>query len=227
MLDLNLNFLINLGFTILIAGVIIFYLRQQIDVVNHKLSSMLSLITTITQNVQNLENSNIVLPTFGGGSGENDDGRIMVPEDLKTINITEEEEDEEEDEHEDEDEDEDEEEDEEEEDEEEEEEDDEDEEVEDEEEEEDEDEKTFKIEEVSAMKKEDITAEIKSIGGISTIEPIEEQLFEQVKKIEDNENKQPDYSQLTVPELKKLVSDKGLAKNLKSLKKSDLVELLK
>ena len=226
MLDLNLNFLINLGFTILIAGVIIFYLRQQIDVVNHKLSSMLSLITTITQNVQNLENSNIVLPTFGG-SGENDDGRIMVPEDLKTINITEEEEDEEEDEHEDEDEDEDEEEDEEEEDEEEEEEDDEDEEVEDEEEEEDEDEKTFKIEEVSAMKKEDITAEIKSIGGISTIEPIEEQLFEQVTKIEDNENKQPDYSQLTVPELKKLVSDKGLAKNLKSLKKSDLVELLK
>ena len=213
MLDLNLNFLINLGFTILIAGVIIFYLRQQIDVVNHKLSSMLSLITTITQNVQNLENSNIVLPTFGGGSGENDDGRIMVPEDLKTINITEEEEDEEEDEHEDEDEDE-------------EEEDDEDEEEE-EEEDEDEDEKTFKIEEVSAMKKEDITAEIKSIGGISTIEPIEEQLFEQVTKIEDNENKQPDYSQLTVPELKKLVSDKGLAKNLKSLKKSDLVELLK
>ena len=61
MLDLNLNFLISLGFTILIAGVIIFYLRQQIDVVNHKLSSMLSLITTITQNVQNLENSSCLI----------------------------------------------------------------------------------------------------------------------------------------------------------------------
>ena len=72
-----------------------------------------------------------------------------------------------------------------------------------------------------------ITTELKSIDTGLVTEPTEDQLFDEVKKIEEKENKQIDYSALTVTELRKQVSERGLATNLKSLKKSDLVDLLK
>ena len=95
MFTMDSTYIVNLGFTLLIAGIITYYFRQQLETANHKIASMFSIISSLTQEVNNLKQTNI---PFNGSFNTNNsedvcivDDRIPVPNNLETkkINITE------------------------------------------------------------------------------------------------------------------------------------------
>lgn len=60
MFSMDSTFIVNLGFTLLIAGIITYYVRQQLEATNHKITSMFSLVSTLTQELNILKsNSNM------------------------------------------------------------------------------------------------------------------------------------------------------------------------
>ena len=262
---------IHLGFTLMITGIVIYYFRQQMELVNYKITSMLSLITSLTQNLRNLELWRDELSTnpFAGGSGfvsgsnevhsmsdDDNDDRIPVPVDLKKINIdydadvdglndsSEEDDDDDDDEDDDEDDGD-----------EEVEEDDEDEDEDDDEEENEDDDEEENVKEGESENK-DFQDELEKISFEKAVPFAESnlkasvELHEEWEKMDDKNNKMVqladnssmenedvsitdvkkvednDYNSMTVPELRKIVSDEKLATNLKSLKKMDLIQLL-
>ena len=65
MFSMDSTFIINLGFTLLVAGIITYYIRQQLETTNHKISSMFSLVSTLTQELNHLKGHEA--PVFTGG----------------------------------------------------------------------------------------------------------------------------------------------------------------
>ena len=210
MFTMDSTYIVNLGFTLLIAGIITYYFRQQLETANHKITSMFSIISSLTQEVNNLKQTNI---PFNGSFNTNNsedvcivDDRIPVPNNLETkkINITENSDDEDSDEDSDEDDDSSEDEDEE-------------EEQEDGEENDGEDDNVIKEESVTVIK-DNNEEELMNLEDVVTTE------IKEITLSEDNMSN--DLANMTVPELKKLVSEKKLVSNVKSLKKQELIDLL-
>ena len=89
MFSMDSTFIVNIGFTLLIAGIITYYVRQQNEATNHKISSMFSIVSSLTQEVNILKSRSV-----SGGSVPNvnvdtpKDGRIEVPDELKRIKIS-------------------------------------------------------------------------------------------------------------------------------------------
>ena len=84
------TFIVNIGFTLLVAGIITYYIRQQIESTNHKISSMFSLVSTLTQELNVLKNTrNGGSSLFNDTENESSDERIPVPSELKKIVISE------------------------------------------------------------------------------------------------------------------------------------------
>ena len=220
MFTMDSTYIVNLGFTLLIAGIITYYFRQQLETANHKIASMFSIISSLTQEVNNLKQTN---SPFNGSFNTNNsedvcivDDRIPVPNNLETkkINITENSDDEDSDEDSDDEEDdssEDEEEDE----------DGEDEDGEDEqedgEENDEEDDNVIKEESVTVIK-DNSEEQLMNLEDVVTTE------IKEITLSEDNTSN--DLASMTVPELKKIVSEKKLVSNVKSLKKQELIDLL-
>tara|TARA_B100001564_G_scaffold349752_1_gene353254 strand:- start:780 stop:1409 length:630 start_codon:yes stop_codon:yes gene_type:complete len=204
------TYIVNLGFTLLIAGIITYYFRQQLETANHKISSMFSIVSSLTQEVNNLKKTNIPFNssfnTNNFEDNENLDDRIPVPNNLETkkINITENSDDEDSDEDSDEDDDSSEDEDEE-------------EEQEDGEENDGEDDNVIKEESVTVIK-DNNEEELMNLEDVVTTD------IKEITLSEDNMSN--DLANMTVPELKKLVSEKKLVSNVKSLKKQELIDLL-
>tara|TARA_B100000424_G_scaffold84760_1_gene63394 strand:- start:4088 stop:4717 length:630 start_codon:yes stop_codon:yes gene_type:complete len=204
------TYIVNLGFTLLIAGIITYYFRQQLETANHKISSMFSIVSSLTQEVNNLKKTNIPFnSSFNTNNledNENLDDRIPVPNNLETkkINITENSDDEDSDEDSDEDDDSSEEEDEE-------------EEQENGEENDEEDYNVIKEESVKVIK-DNNEEELMNLEDVVTTD------IKEITLSEDNMSN--DLANMTVPELKKLVSEKKLVSNVKSLKKQELIDLL-
>lgn len=215
MFTMDSTYIVNLGFTLLIAGIITYYFRQQLETANHKIASMFSIISSLTQEVNNLKQTNI---PFNGSFNTNNsedvcivDDRIPVPNNLETkkINITENSDDEDSDEDSDDEEDdssEDEEEDE-----------DGEDEQEDGEENDEEDDNVIKEESVTVIK-DNSEEQLMNLEDVVTTE------IKEITLSEDNTSN--DLASMTVPELKKLVSEKKLVSNVKSLKKQELIDLL-
>jgi len=210
MFTMDSTYIVNLGFTLLIAGIITYYFRQQLETANHKITSMFSIISSLTQEVNNLKQTNI---PFNGSFNTNNsedvcivDDRIPVPNNLETkkINITENSDDEDSDEDSDEDDDSSEDEDEE-------------EEQEDGEENDGEDDNVIKEESVTVIK-DNSEEQLMNLEDVVTTE------IKEITLSEDNTSN--DLASMTVPELKKLVSEKKLVSNVKSLKKQELIDLL-
>lgn len=210
MFTMDSTYIVNLGFTLLIAGIVTYYFRQQLETANHKISSMFSIVSSLTQEVNNLKKTNIPFNssfnTNNFGDNENLDDRIPVPNNLETkkINITENSDDEDSDEDSDEDDDSSEEEDEE-------------EEQEDGEENDGEDDNVIKEESVTVIK-DNNEEELMNLEDVVTTD------IKEITLSEDNMSN--DLANMTVPELKKLVSEKKLVSNVKSLKKQELIDLL-
>ena len=210
MFTMDSTYIVNLGFTLLIAGIITYYFRQQLETANHKISSMFSIVSSLTQEVNNLKKTNIPFnSSFNTNNledNENLDDRIPVPNNLETkkINITENSDDEDSDEDSDEDDDSSEEEDEE-------------EEQEDGEENDGEDDNVIKEESVKVIK-DNNEEELMNLEDVVTTD------IKEITLSEDNMSN--DLANMTVPELKKLVSEKKLVSNVKSLKKQELIDLL-
>lgn len=210
MFTMDSTYIVNLGFTLLIAGIVTYYFRQQLETANHKISSMFSIVSSLTQEVNNLKKTNIPFNssfnTNNFGDNENLDDRIPVPNNLETkkINITENSDDEDSDEDSDEDDDSSEEEDEE-------------EEQEDGEENDGEDDNVIKEESVTVIK-DNNEEELMNLEDVATTD------IKEITLSEDNMSN--DLANMTVPELKKLVSEKKLVSNVKSLKKQELIDLL-
>ena len=55
MFTMDSTFIVNIGFTLLVAGIITYYIRQQIESSNHKISSMFSLVSSLTQELNELK----------------------------------------------------------------------------------------------------------------------------------------------------------------------------
>ena len=210
MFTMDSTYIVNLGFTLLIAGIITYYFRQQLETANHKITSMFSIISSLTQEVNNLKQTNI---PFNGSFNTNNsedvcivDDRIPVPNNLETkkINITENSDDEDSDEDSDEDDDSSEDEDEE-------------EEQEDGEENDGEDDNVIKEESVTVIK-DNSEEQLMNLEDVVTTD------IKEITLSEDNMSN--DLANMTVPELKKLVSEKKLVSNVKSLKKQELIDLL-
>tara|TARA_B100001027_G_C16233437_1_gene315808 strand:- start:442 stop:1107 length:666 start_codon:yes stop_codon:yes gene_type:complete len=219
MFTMDSTYIVNLGFTLLIAGIITYYFRQQLETANHKIASMFSIVSSLTQEVNNLKYNNGVSYSNNDTSNIdeiNSDDRIHVPDDLETkkIKITEnsDDEDSEEDSYDDDDSSED-----------------EDEEQENEEDEEDEDEEKVdeevKENDDNVIKEESLTV-IKNNGEeqLMNLEDITKTDIKEITISEDNVSN--DLASKTVPELKKLVSEKKLVPNVKNLKKQELLDLL-
>tara|TARA_B100000508_G_scaffold140832_1_gene143695 strand:+ start:3351 stop:3989 length:639 start_codon:yes stop_codon:yes gene_type:complete len=210
MFTMDSTYIVNLGFTLLIAGIITYYFRQQLETANHKISSMFSIVSSLTQEVNNLKKTNIPFnSSFNTNNledNENLDDRIPVPNNLETkkINITENSDDEDSDEDSDEDDDSSEEEDEE-------------EEQENGEENDEEDYNVIKEESVKVIK-DNNEEELMNLEDVVTTD------IKEITLSEDNMSN--DLANMTVPELKKLVSEKKLVSNVKSLKKQELIDLL-
>ncbi len=210
MFTMDSTYIVNLGFTLLIAGIITYYFRQQLETANHKISSMFSIVSSLTQEVNNLKKTNIPFNssfnTNNFEDNENLDDRIPVPNNLETkkINITENSDDEDSDEDSDEDDDSSEDEDEE-------------EEQEDGEENDGEDDNVIKEESVTVIK-DNNEEELMNLEDVVTTD------IKEITLSEDNMSN--DLANMTVPELKKLVSEKKLVSNVKSLKKQELIDLL-
>ena len=45
MFTMDSTYIVNLGFTLLIAGIVTYYFRQQLETANHKIASMFSIIS--------------------------------------------------------------------------------------------------------------------------------------------------------------------------------------
>ena len=58
MFTMDSTYIVNLGFTLLIAGIITYYFRQQLETANHKITSMFSIVSSLTQEVNNLKYNN-------------------------------------------------------------------------------------------------------------------------------------------------------------------------
>ena len=217
MFTMDSTYIVNLGFTLLIAGIITYYFRQQLETANHKIASMFSIISSLTQEVNNLKQTNI---PFNGSFNTNNpedvcivDDRIPVPNNLETkkINITENSDDEDSDEDSDDEEDDS-----------------------SEEEEEDDGEDDGEDEEDGEENDEEDNNVINEESIIVIKDNSEEQLMNledvvttEIKEITLSEdNMSNDLASMTVPELKKLVSEKKLVSNVKSLKKQELIDLL-
>ena len=56
----NSNFLINLAVSLLIALITLLYFRQQLATLDHKVNSMFSLMTSMTQELNNLSRLNLI-----------------------------------------------------------------------------------------------------------------------------------------------------------------------
>ncbi len=214
MFTMDSTYIVNLGFTLLIAGIITYYFRQQLETANHKITSMFSIISSLTQEVNNLKQTNI---PFNGSFNTNNsedvcivDDRIPVPNNLETkkINITENSDDEDSDEDSDDEED-----------------DSSEEEEEDEEEEEQEDGEENDEEDDNVIKEESVTViKDNSEEQLMNLEDVVTTEIKEITLSEDNTSN--DLASMTVPELKKLVSEKKLVSNVKSLKKQELIDLL-
>ena len=214
MFTMDSTYIVNLGFTLLIAGIITYYFRQQLETANHKIASMFSIISSLTQEVNNLKQTNI---PFNGSFNTNNsedvcivDDRIPVPNNLETkkINITENSDDEDSDEDSDDEED-----------------DSSEEEEEDEEEEEQEDGEENDEEDDNVIKEESVTViKDNSEEQLMNLEDVVTTEIKEITLSEDNTSN--DLASMTVPELKKIVSEKKLVSNVKSLKKQELIDLL-
>ena len=228
MFTMDSTFIVNIGFTLLVAGIITYYIRQQIESSNHKISSMFSLVSSLTQELnelkKNMMGGNNVFKN-DSSTPETVDGRIAVPSELKKIVISEnndssdnEEDDSSDNEDDDEDDDDD---------------DDDD---------EDDDEDDDDIQEPQGEPQEEHQEEPQeepqgeTDGEESQEESLQESLeesleesqeenTENIKSIAITENAD-DFVNLNVPELRKLVSSKKLVSNPKNLKKQELLELL-
>ena len=199
MFSMDSTFIVNIGFTLLIAGIITYYVRQQNEATNHKISSMFSIVSSLTQEVNILKSRSV-----SGGSVPNvnvdtpKDGRIEVPDELKRIKISQdssEEDDSSEDET--------------------------DEEEEEEEEEDNDDDSPPTEEEETQEEQEEETQEEEE----ETQEVIELNVEEATKSISLDENS-TNYANLHVGELRKIVSSKKLVPNSKTLKKQELLDIL-
>ena len=92
MFTMDSTFIVNIGFTLLVAGIITYYIRQQIESSNHKISSMFSLVSSLTQELNEIKKNMIGgNNVFNNNSSppETVDGRIAVPSELKKIVISE------------------------------------------------------------------------------------------------------------------------------------------
>tara|TARA_B100001093_G_C26860051_1_gene1029604 strand:- start:6772 stop:7407 length:636 start_codon:yes stop_codon:yes gene_type:complete len=205
------TFIVNIGFTLLIAGIITYYVRQQNEATNHKISSMFSIVSSLTQEVNILKSRSV-----SGGSVPNvnvdtpKDGRIEVPDELKRIKISQdssEEDDSSEDETDDE--------------------------EEEEEEEEDNDDDSPPTEEHDTQEEQEEEEETQEEQEEETQEEQEEETQEVIelnveeatKSISLDENS-TNYANLHVGELRKIVSSKKLVPNSKTLKKQELLDIL-
>ena len=209
MFSMDSTFIVNIGFTLLIAGIITYYVRQQNEATNHKISSMFSIVSSLTQEVNILKSRSV-----SGGSVPNvnvdtpKDGRIEVPDELKRIKISQdssEEDDSSEDETDDE---------------------------EEEEEEEDNDDDSPPTEEEETQEEqeeetqeEEEEEETQEEEEEETQEVIELNVEEATKSISLDENS-TNYANLHVGELRKIVSSKKLVPNSKTLKKQELLDIL-
>ena len=207
MFSMDSTFIVNIGFTLLIAGIITYYVRQQNEATNHKISSMFSIVSSLTQEVNILKSRSV-----SGGSVPNvnvdtpKDGRIEVPDELKRIKISQdssEEDDSSEDET--------------------------DEEEEEEEEDNDDDspptEEDETQEEQEEETQEEQEEETQEEEEEETQEVIELNVEEATKSISLDENS-TNYANLHVGELRKIVSSKKLVPNSKTLKKQELLDIL-
>ena len=209
MFSMDSTFIVNIGFTLLIAGIITYYVRQQNEATNHKISSMFSIVSSLTQEVNILKSRSV-----SGGSVPNvnvdtpKDGRIEVPDELKRIKISQdssEEDDSSEDETDDE---------------------------EEEEEEEDNDDDSPPTEEEETQEEqeeetqeEEEEEETQEEEEEETQEVKELNVEEATKSISLDENS-TNYANLHVGELRKIVSSKKLVPNSKTLKKQELLDIL-
>ena len=203
MFSMDSTFIVNIGFTLLIAGIITYYVRQQNEATNHKISSMFSIVSSLTQEVNILKSRSV-----SGGSVPNvnvdtpKDGRIEVPDELKRIKISQdssEEDDSSEDETDDE--------------------------EEEEEEEEDNDDDSPPTEEHDTQEEQEEEEETQEEQEEETQEVIELNVEEATKSISLDENS-TNYANLHVGELRKIVSSKKLVPNSKTLKKQELLDIL-
>lgn len=218
MFTMDSTYIVNLGFTLLIAGIITYYFRQQLETANHKITSMFSIVSSLTQEVNNLKYNNGV--SYNNNSPNidemNSDNRIYVPDDLETkkIKITEDSDDEDSEEDSDDDHDDssegepD------------------DEEQEDDEDSEEENEEQDTEENNDNVIKEESLTVIKNNDEeqLMNLEDVDKNKIKEITISEDNVS--DDLASKTVPELKKLVSEKKLVSNVKNLKKQELLDLL-
>ena len=218
MFTMDSTYIVNLGFTLLIAGIITYYFRQQLETANHKITSMFSIVSSLTQEVNNLKYNNGV--SYNNNSPNidemNSDNRIYVPDDLETkkIKITEDSDDEDSEEDSDDDHD------------------DSSEGEQDDEEQEDDEDSEEENEEQDTEENNDNVIKEESLTVIKNndeeqlmnLEDVDKNKIKEITISEDNVS--DDLASKTVPELKKLVSEKKLVSNVKNLKKQELLDLL-
>jgi hypothetical protein len=232
------TFLIHLAITVLIVGTVSIYFIQKINVQNHKINSMLELVTTMAEELkrtQSLLTIGSSVPISFGNNYPLDNTTfneiIQLGEKKDLINVSddedeyneEDEEDEDEDEDED-DEDEDEYEDE-----------DEDEEDEDEEDEDEEDEelldiKTINIGETTENILDSSENDEKNNDDITNLEEITHKVLKKTINLEDLEGPKSidilDYKKVSLNKLKSILVEKGIVTDASKLKKNEILKLL-
>ena len=223
---LNPTFLIYLGILILIVGLLIVFFESKMREQNHKISSMLSLVSTLAEDVNNLKMglNHLAMPRFGESiisSLDNINNPFLSNNDMNN-NLIEVSDNEEEEENEQDDED------------------DEDDDDEDDDDEDDEDDENLNHEDIKVLKlniSEDFLnkdSEIEEIENVDEVEDLDKIIENNQENLDDvnfktiniNLEETIDYKKLSLNKLKSIASEKGITQDTSKLKKNDLLKLL-